>query len=384
MSNTRFDVIVIGVGTMGSAACWRLAHRGVRVLGIDRYDVPHTHGAHHGGSRVVRKAYFEHPDYVPLLHEAYRGWDELERDSGRTLLHRTGGLYMGRPDSEAIAGSLEAMHTHDLDHEELTREQVHERYPMFRLPEDFVGLIEPVTGFVEPEGAVAAMSELARQSGAELRYGEPVTTWSATSTGVTVQTQRDTYHADRLIVSAGAWSSVIGNACGKLGVDLVVTRQVFGWVTPRRPELFAIGTLPVWLIETGRGGQHYGMPMLPGQTSLKIALHHPGTPTDPDRVDRTTHPDDEATFRYVLRDHIPDADGPMVDMKTCLYTNSPDSHFVIDRHPDPAAHDRVIIACGFSGHGFKFAPAVGRALADLAADNRTDLPIDFLGVSRFK
>jgi len=380
----RYDVIVIGTGTMGSATCWRLAQRGVRVLGIDRYPVPHVHGAHHGGSRVIRKAYFEHPNYVPLMHDAYDGWAELERDSGRQLVHRVGGVYMGRPDSEAVAGSLEAMHTHGLEHEELTHEQLRERYPLFTLPDDFVGLIEPETGVVEPENAVAAMVELALRHGATIRGNEPVTMWNATAHRVTVQTERATYESDRLVLCAGAWTDQIRNARGKqLGVKLTVTRQVIGWVWPRRPELFELGALPVWLIETGTGGQHYGVPMLPGRPGMKVAVHLAGHPTDPDRVQRDPQHDDEDTFMPVLRDYIPEAHGQLLAMQTCLYTNSPDSHFIIDRHPSPGTRDRVIVACGFSGHGFKFAPAIGRAVADLAIDNRTDLPVDFLGLSRF-
>jgi sarcosine oxidase len=369
-----YDVIVIGVGTMGAAACCHLARRGARVLGLERFSIPHARGAHHGHSRVIRMAYFEHPDYVPLLGRAYHNWRQLERDSGQRILYQTGGLYLGRPDSEAIAGSLGAMKQHGLEHEELTRRQVLERFPMFRVPEGFVGLWEPVTGFVLPEQAVSSFAMQALEHGAELHGQEPVLDWSPD--GV-VRTSRGVYHGKQLVFCGGAWTNRLVQ---DLGVPLVVTRQVLGWVWPRNPELFALGRLPVWMIETGAGGQHYGFPMMPDRPGLKLALHLPASPTDPDAVVREPLPGDEATFRPVLRDFIPQADGPLLSLETCLYTNSPDSHFIIDRHP---RHANVTLACGFSGHGFKFASVVGEVLADLALVGRTSLPISLFSLRRF-
>jgi sarcosine oxidase len=377
LSRQSFDVIVVGVGTMGSATCYQLAKRGLRVLGLEQFDIPHALGAHHGQSRVVRMAYFEHPDYVPLLKRAYENWAGIEADSGQKLLHQVGGIYMGRPDSEAIAGSLKAMRLHDLPHEQLTRDQVLQRYPMFRLPEDFVGLFEPVTGFVVPELAVSAFAEQALRRGAVLRAREPVRYWHADGQGVSVTTDQGSYHAGRIVFCGGAWTSRL---VADLGVQLRVTRQVLAWVWPRRPELFAYGRLPVWVIETGQGGQHYGFPMMPDRPGFKLALHKVAEETDPDRVNRDVQPGDEQTFRPLLRDYIPDADGPLLSLATCLYTNSPDSHFIIDVHPQ---RPNVTIACGFSGHGFKFASVVGEILADYATDGRTNLPAQFLGLRRF-
>ena len=378
MSN-QFDVIVVGVGTMGSSACCHLARRGVRVLGIERFGIPHVHGAHHGHSRVIRKGYFEHPDYVPLLERAYENWAELEAASGRTLVHHVGGLYMGRPDSETIGGSLKAMQQHGLAHELLTREQVLERYPMFRMRDDFVGLIDPATGFIVPESAVATYAEQALRHGAELHGHERVTAWNAGGGGnCVVETDRGKYGCDRLIFCGGAWS---GDLMSQQAwrPPLQVTRQVLAWVWPRNPELFAYGTLPIWLIDIGEGGVHYGFPMMPDRPGFKIAYHFPARPTDPDRVEREPLPGDEDTFRPILRRFIPDADGPLLSLETCLYTNSPDGHFIIDQHPH---FDRVLVACGFSGHGFKFASVVGEALADLGTQGRTDLPIGFLRLAR--
>ncbi len=374
----RYDVIVVGLGAMGSAACHHLAARGVRVLGLEQFDIPHARGSSHGYSRFIRQAYFEHPDYVPLLQRSYQLWDELEAVSGQKLLHRTGGLYMGRPDAEAIAGSLSSFIQHKLPHEVLTRQQVAERYPQFHLPGDYIGLIEPEAGFLLPEKCIAAHVEVALRRGAELHGHEGVTAWDEQPDGVRVHTARGVYRADKLVFCGGAWSDRLVR---DLGVPLLVTRQVLAWVWPRRPDAFALGRLPVWMIETGRGGQHYGFPMMPDNPGFKLALHRAATPTNPDTVTRDPLPGDEETYRPLLREFIPDADGQLLALRVCLYTNSPDGHFIIDRHP---RHERVSVACGFSGHGFKFASVVGEVMADLAVRGKTDLPAAFLGLARFR
>ncbi len=383
----RYDVIVVGVGAMGSATCYELARRGRRVLGLERLSIPNAAGSHHGQSRVVRKAYFEHPDYVPLLQRAYEKWAEIEAVSGRRILHRTGGFYMGPPAGELIAGSLLSMRKYGLPHEELSRDEVAARHPQFRVPEGFVGLSDPDLAFAVPEAAVAAYADRALRDGAELHGHEPVTAWRVSDRGVTVTTPAGTYEADRLVLCAGAWSDRLlrgeGDVYGLPRFELTVTRQVMAWVWPGDPEPFAYGRLPVWVIDAGGGGVYYGFPMMPDRPGLKLALHRPADPTDPDAVSRTPTERDFETFRPCLAAYLPQADGPLLSLEVCLYTNSPDGHFVIDRHPDPACRDRVVIACGFSGHGFKFVSVVGEALADLATVGRTELPIGFLGVDRF-
>lgn len=380
----RYDVIVVGVGTMGASACWQLARRGARVLGLEQFDIPHAFGSASGFSRMIRLAYFEHPDYVALLRRAYDLWDQIERDSGQKVLHITGGLYLGRPDSELVGGSLGAAQKYELPHEMLDRAQLASRYAMFHLPDDFVGFFEKKAGFVIADRAVAVFADQALRHGAELRGREAVTGWRATSAGVQVQTQHASYEAKHAIFCGGAWSDRLVR---DLGVKLIVTRQVLGWVWPRRPELFALGRFPVFAIDPALRGEfvgvYYGFPMMPditGGPGFKIALHYPGAPTDPDSVERGALDGDVETFAPALRQYLPDADGPLLSLRTCLYTNSPDSHFIIDRHP---AHANVTLACGFSGHGFKFASAIGEALADLAMHGRTELPIGFLSLKRF-
>jgi sarcosine oxidase len=377
MMSDRYDVIVIGVGAMGSAACWQLARRGARVLGLDRFDIPNVQGSSHGLSRMIRMAYYEHADYVPLLRRSFEIWRELESESGQSLLHVVGGLYMGPEMSGLINGSLKAAKVHQLDHEFLGSRQLSERYPQFRLPADHVGFYEPAAGFLQPEDCVAAFARGAIRRGAELHGHEPVESWSADATGARVQTSRREYRASRLVFSGGPWS---GALLEPLRIKLRVTRQVMGWFSPPDPKPFEFGRMPVWAIDQPDGSLYYGFPIHSPGLGMKVAHHRPGTPADPDHVDRDIHAADEQPLASFLRQFMPQADGPAVAFRTCLYTNSPDSHFIIDRHPQ---FEHVYLACGFSGHGFKFAGVVGEVLADLALDGKTDLPIGFLSLGRF-
>ena len=373
----NFDVIVIGVGAMGASACFHLAKRGMRVLGLERFDVPHAMGSSHGSSRMIRLAYHEHPDYVPLLKRAYALWDELEQVSGSKLLYRTGGLYMGPSDGEIVRGALASARTHALAHELIASDDLPKRFPQFRLPEGWVGVLEPEAGFLLPERVIAAYAEAALRRGAEIHGREPVLEWKADAHRARVRTAIEEDHAKHLVICGGVWSDRL---VADLGVPLRVTRQVLGWVWPKQPDLFALGRLPVFAIDHLDGTLHYGFPMMPDVPGFKIAHHGPGETTDPDQVDRNVRPTDEQTFRPILRQMIPDADGPLLSLKTCLYTHSPDSHSILDRHP---RHPRVVLACGFSGHGFKFASAIGEVLSDFVMQGRTQWPIQFLGLSRF-
>jgi sarcosine oxidase len=373
-----FDVIVLGVGAMGSSACHHLARRSVRVLGLEQFDIPHALGSSTGFSRMIRMAYYEHPDYVPLLRRAYELWHEIEADSRQKLLYLTGGLYLGTADSDLIAGSMRSAREHKLPHELLDRRALAERFPQFQTPDDWVAMLEPNAGFLLPEKVVAAYADQAMRHGAELHGREPVVAWSADARGVTVQTPRDTYHAAHLLICGGAWS---GRLLKDLAIELQVTRQVMGWVWPREPARFALDVLPVWAIGHPDGSLHYGFPMMSDNPGVKIAHHAPGQPTNPDHVARDPQPGDEATFRSALRQFLPAADGPLLALRTCLYTNSIDHHFILDRHPQ---HKNVTFACGFSGHGFKFASVIGEVLADLAMVGKTALSIKFLGIDRLK
>lgn len=374
----NFDVIVVGLGAMGSAVCYHLAQRGVRVLGLEQFDIPHTQGSSHGFSRMIRLAYFEHPDYVPLLRQAYLLWHRLEAETSQKIIHITGGLYMGGPDSDVLEGSLRSVTQHNLPHELLSRGELARRFGQFELPDDYRGLYDHTAGLILPEQAISSHCEMALRHGAELHGHEPVVAWEANGTSVSVRTRRDKYHADHLVMCCGAWT---GKMMRDLGVQLTVTRQVMGWVWPKRPERFELGTLPAWLIEHPDGTSHYGFPMLRGNPGFKVACHKRFLPTDPDTVSGDVNDADEQTFRPLLKDYIPEADGPLLSLRVCMYTNTPDLHFIVGFHPQ---YSNVTMACGFSGHGFKFAAVIGQALADLAAGGKTALPIGFLSIDRFR
>ncbi len=381
----RHDVIVVGLGAMGSACCYHLAQRGVRVLGLEQFDIPHSLGSSGGQSRLIRLAYYEHPDYVPLLRRAYRNWDELGERLGREVLHRTGCLYLGRPDDHLVSGTLRAAADHDLHIEEVDRARLAEQFSTFAVPEDFAALFEPEGGFVLSERAIEGHVELALRAGAQVRAREGVREWKVEGDGVAVTTERGRYSADRIVFCAGAWSDRLVR---DLGVELSVTRQPLGWVWPSEPDRYEIGRFPCWAIQDDAPdfeGIYYGFPLLPasrfaGERGLKLAHHFVGTPCDPDNVDREPRLADEEDFRPALRRFLPGADGPTLVRRVCMYTVTPDEHFIVDRHPE---HERVTVACGFSGHGFKFASAIGEALADFTVDGRSELPVGFLGLGRF-
>jgi len=382
---SSYDVIVLGVGSMGSAAAYELASRGHRVLGLEQFSIPHTQGSHAGSSRMIRLAYFEHPDYVALLRRAYERWHQLEEASGEKLLHITGGLYLGRPDSELVDGSIQAAKAYDLPHEVIGPAELRKRFPQFRVPEETVAFYETQAGMLLPEAVVSTQAELAMRSGAVLRGHEPALSWKAQGSGVEVRTASDTYRAKSLIITAGAWS---GQVLKELKVDLKVTRQAMVWFWPRKPMDFALGTFPSWALDlTDRAsfrGVHYGFPMLPpsqGNPGLKAALHWPDEVCDPDAVDRSIRAADVQAVREAIERYIPDGCGPVLAARTCIYTNTSDGHFIVDHHPE---HDNVTIACGFSGHGFKFVSVMGQVLADLATKGTTVNPIKFLSLSRFQ
>lgn len=384
-----FDVLVVGLGVVGSAACRELARRGARVLGIDRFALPHSRGSSHGESRMIRLAYYEHPDYVPLLREAYRGWEALEEAAGERLLFKTGGLYMGRPEppGELVPESLRAAREHGLPHERIDPDELRRRWPVFELPEGYAGFYEPEAGFLLAERALAALARQAVEAGATLCAGERVLGLRVDRDGVRLDTESGRYRAAHAVLAAGPWSAGLLAGAG-VTVALRPTRQVIGWVAPREPDRFGWRELPVWAVESdGRedpGGLWYGIPTLGdlgSRTGMKVGHHFPGRHVDPDRIQTPEEEDGERLVAGIRR-HVPSAVGSLLGLDTCLYTLSPDGHFVLDRHPDHP--QRLSFACGLSGHGFKFAPVLGQVLADWAIAGGTGLPVGFLGAGRLE
>jgi sarcosine oxidase len=356
------DVIVVGLGAMGSATLRALARRGMRVLGLDRHVPPHEHGSSHGGSRIIREAYFEDPRYVPLVQRAYLLWEELARESDRTLLTTTGGLMLGPRDGVLVEGALASARAHHLAHELLDAEALRRRYPQFNVQDDTVGVWEPRAGVLRPEQAVAAFLESAARSGASVKTGETVTSWRAHANGVSVTTTRGTHHAAQLVLSAGAR---LGALVPEL--PLTVERLVQMWFEPVglrtgfEPDIF-----PIWIWEFERGHYVYGFPR--GENGVKVARHHEGEITDADHIRRDVAPEEIEAMRAVLKRTIPFANGPLNATSVCMYTNLPDENFLVDRHP---SHANVMVVSACSGHGFKFAPAIGEAVSDLIVEGWT-------------
>jgi sarcosine oxidase len=367
-----FDAIVAGVGGMGSATVYELARRGARVLGLEQFDIAHDRGSSHGMSRIIRLAYAEHPSYVPLLRRSYELWREL----GEQLLITTGGIDAGAPDSETIEGSLRSCAMHDIPHEVLDTRRLHERFPGYRLPDSMLAVYQPDAGFLLPEQCVLSYVAAARRAGAQIHTNERITRWSVDSGVVSVTTNVATYQARKLILTVGPWASQLVPMLQPLAIP---ERQVMLWTEPLHAELFTPRVFPIFNLEAPEG-RFYGFPSHE-QSGFKIGkYHHRHERVNPDEVDRACHPEDEAILREGIAHYFPDANGPAIAMKVCMFTSSPDEHFILDTHPE---FPNVSIAAGFSGHGFKFCSVVGEILAQLALDGGTSHDIGMFRLRRF-
>lgn len=363
---------------MGAQACWHLARRGQRVLGLDRHDIPNAMGSSHGVNRIIRLAYFEHPSYVPILRRAYALWREAEQHAGEQLLFITGSLDAGTEGSPIIEGSLESCRQHALPHEILSSADVNARFPGYRLPDGFVAVFQPDGGFLASERAIAAAAKLARDAGAVLRAGEAMQGFEILpqGEGVRVRTDRGVYQAKRLVLSTGAW---IGEHVPALKPIAVPERQTLGWFRPRHPERFRLGAFPVSNIKSDLG-HFYQFPEW-GVPGFKIGLyHHLREQGAADTLSREPNAGDEAALRRGVARFFPDADGDVLDMRTCMFTNTPDEHFIIDRM---LGAPEIIVASPCSGHGFKFSSAIGEILADLAMDRTPPFDLSLFRMSRF-
>ena len=377
VSADSFDVIVLGVGAMGSATVAELAARGVRVLGLERAGVPNDGGSSGGTNRVIRLAYSEDPRYVPLLRRAFERWRSLEERSGERLLVVTGGLDAGPMDGNIVSGSLESCRLHGLSHELLDAAAVRRRFPGFALPDDMAAVYQADAGLVMSERAIAAYAQAAIEDGAEIHGREPAIGWEPTTDGVVVRTERAEYRARRLVVSAGAWAPTLAPPLADL---LVPERQVLIWTQPWRPERFRVGSFPVFIMGAP-AGQLYGLPSY-GIPGFKFGVFHhkfervdPST-WDPLRIDTS----DEAMLRSNIDLYFPDAAGPTLTLKACLFTNAPDGHFIVDTYP---GLPQVILASPCSGHGFKFASVVGQLIADMATDRPPEFDLSMFSLDRF-
>ena len=371
-----YDVIIAGLGGIGSATAYYLARQGRRVLGLDMHQPGHTLGSSHGHHRIIREAYFEDPNYVPFVQRAYDLWAELEADSGESgLLTITGGLMFGARDSVIVSGALASGRLHGLPYEEFSARETARQFPGFRLADDMVAVYEPRSGFVAPKAAIRAQARRAAELGAVLTYGVEVTGWSADGAGVSVSTAGgETHRGDALVITTGPWASEL---LADMGLPLEVWRIVNSYFEPLEPSHYRVGSCPIYLFDAPEG-TFYGFPHLDG-VGLKIGRHDTGEVTTPRAINRAVAASEEAELHAALAKYLPGAAGRTLTSITCMYTMTPDEHFVIDRRPD---HPNVVIGCGFSGHGYKFAPAIGEALGELASGRNPSQPIAFLGLER--
>jgi sarcosine oxidase len=372
----RYDAIVVGIGGMGSATAWQLAKRGQKVLGLEQFDIPHASGSSHGINRIIRLAYYEDPRYVPLLKRAYELWRELETECGEHLLHITGSIDASEPDGIVFTGALESCRLHDLSHEVLTSAELSKRFPGYRLPDDYLALYQEEGGFLLSERCIVQHAEEAMKHGAEIHGREEVLEWTSSENGVSVRTTRDIYQTDKLIFTAGAW---MGRLVDDLAPLLQPERQVLAWLQPLEPSLFTPETFPVFNL-TVPEGRYYGFPVY-GNPGFKIGrYHHLDESIDPSQPLRAPNQADEEILRAYVSRYAPAANGPTLALRTCIFTNSPDEHFIIDTlHED----QRVIVASPCSGHGYKFCSVIGEILADLAIDGSTQHDISLFRLDRF-
>ena len=371
----HYDVIVIGLGGMGSAALYHLARRGLNVLGIEQFEIPHQLGSSHGLTRIIRLAYYEDLSYVPLLRRSYELWAELEREFGEQLFYQTGSIDMGPADSEVFSGSLQSCLDNDLEHAVLDSQQLTARFPGYRLPAETMAIFQPQGGLLVPERCISAHVQLAQRHGGTIHCGERVLGWDILADErVAVRTDAGRFVTEKLVICGGAWAyKLVPQLAGKA----VPERQALIWLAPKQPAWFGLERFPVWNAQVEEG-RYYGLPEYnpSGETpGMKLGrYHHRGEICDPDTVDRALYEEDEALLRSFAERYFPDGAGETLDMVVCMFTNTPDEHFVLDSLPGAP---QVSLAAGFSGHGFKMASVVGEIMADLAqlGETRHDIAL---------
>ena len=373
----RYNAIVLGLGAMGSATICQLALRGWRVLGLEQFSQGHSLGSSHGDSRIIRETYFEHPLYVPLVRRAHELWRELEERSGAALMIINGGLMIGPPDGVVVSGTLRSVAEHDLPHEVLTPEQTRERFPAFHLAEDLVAVLDPRAGYLDPEECNRAHIDVAREAGAEVRFNEPGQ-WMPDGDGVRVTTADGSYLADRLVIAGGAWN---GELLRELQLPLTVERQSVFWLEPDADaEQYNRAQFPIYAYEYKRGSICYGFPRL--ARGVKASVMHDGeTSEHVDRVRRTVDEKEVAPLRNALRPVLPAlAEAAVRESSVCIFTNTPDHDFIVDFHPD---YPQVLVSSACSGHGFKFASALGEVHADLLTTGRARFDLSPFRIDRW-
>jgi sarcosine oxidase len=375
MKSGDYDVIIVGMGAMGSAAAYHVAAKGGRVLGLDRFHPPHDFGSSHGLTRIIREAYFENPSYVPLVQRAYELWDELEKASQRQLLVKTGGVMVGHFTGALVSGARRSAEHHNLRHEIFSAIELNQRFPVFEPGADMIAIWEPRAGVLFPELAIETHLGLAAKHGAALHFNEPVLHWETDGEGVRVRTPIATYRAAKLLLAAGPW---IGSLVPDLALPFSVERQVLYWFEPRSTSAaFRPANCPIYIWEYEQGRYFYGFPDL--GNGVKVALHHQGAESQPDKVCRDVDDAEIQSMRGLLSRFMPAAEGRLLATTVCLYTNTPDEHFILDKHP---LYRQVVVASPCSGHGFKFSSVVGEIASMLLHDQSPSLDLSLFKIDR--
>ncbi|MGB0578725.1 MAG: N-methyl-L-tryptophan oxidase [Limisphaerales bacterium] len=371
-----YDAIVIGTGGVGSAALYHLARRGHKVLGLDYFSPGHDRGSSHGQTRIIRLSYFEHPDYVPLLRDAYSLWDELSEVRGEDLFHRTGLIYFGDPGGAVVQGLLASSMKHGLELQQLSESEAAKLYPGYVAPRSDSILYEEDAGYLRVEDCVRAHVEEAVRMGAEHRRAS-VMSWKPTKSSVVVVTSEGSFEAKRLIVTAGCWSEYL---LQDLKIPLRIVRKHMHWFATDQEHYREDRGCPCFFYQAN-GGMFYGFPDIDGG-GLKVAEHSGGEEVfDHMSGGQEEEVEDTRRIKEFLNDHLPGISMKRTRREVCHYTMSPDENFIVDRHPE---HESVVFAAGLSGHGFKFTSALGKTLAELAMDGKSEREIGFLGVDRLR
>ena len=378
---TNYDVIVIGVGSMGSSACYQIAKQGHSVLGLEQFDIPHEMGSHTGQSRIIRKAYFEHPNYVPLLERAYQNWQTLEQEISNQIYFKTGLLYFGPNNHMLIKGTQKSAIKYSIEVNELSQVEQLRKFPQFKIPESYTNLIEVDAGFVTPERAILSFTKQALKYKAEIHTKEKTLEWSKKDGIIQVKTNKQIYKCKKLVLTTGAWTSKVSSL-----KNLEVTRQIMAWAQPKNLKMFELNNFPCWTFaDPSINGIYYGFPSLPSSSfgepeGIKFAHHTKGTLSDSDIVNKNVSKKEEKKIVEAIKKFIPEGIETVISMKTCLYTYSPDEDFILDFYNN---NKDVVIGAGFSGHGFKFASVIGEILSELVTKGKSIHPINFLNSNRF-
>jgi len=373
-----FDVIVVGLGVMGSGVVYQLARRGFRVLGIDQFHPPHTYGSSHGYGRAIRLAYEQDSRYVQYVRRAYEAWQELECSTGSRLMINTGLLIMGEPEAPIIQGGRQSADMYGIAYDLLDRRAIRDRWPALHMDDEMCGFYEPTGAVLRVEPCIETLLKAAKTGGALLRLNEPVRSWSVVGKEVHVRTNQGDYVAARLVISAGAWCKEL---LPKLQLPLKVERQVQLWFQPDSDsaDWLSPQCFPYAAWQYDEDGHFYAFPDF--GHGVKVAHHRGGQMTSPQTIQRDVDDQDVQSIRTLLKRYLPSVNGPLKSHAVCMYTNTPDLNFLIDEHPD---FPEVLIVGGFSGHGFKFAPAIGESVADLLSGQQPDTALEMFKIQRLQ